>query len=101
MSETNMKIIQPKLLMTALVASSAVAFVTSPAPAAEAAPIAQYGHVCLEYGEGGTDCSFTSYGQCLQTASGIDAECYGATARDDTYDRRAYGAWNSYRSWQP
>ena len=33
------------------------------------------GHYCLSYDEGGTDCSFTSYAQCLATASGIDAEC--------------------------
>ena len=32
---------------------------------------------------GGSDCSFTSYAECLATASGIYAECYGKTARDD------------------
>ena len=93
-----MKIIQPNLLMAALIASAAVAFVTLSPPAAEAEPIVPYGHVCLEYDEGGTDCSFTSYGQCLQTASGIGAECYGDAARDD---RRPHGVWNGYRSWRP
>jgi hypothetical protein len=41
------------------------------------------GRDCLSYDEGGTDCSFTSYAQCLATASGIGAECYGDTFRDD------------------
>ena len=31
---------------------------------------------CLEYNEGGTDCSFISLAQCNATAAGIDAECY-------------------------
>jgi len=41
----------------------------------------------MSYDEGGTDRSFTSYAQCLATASGIDAECYGKTIRDDEDDR--------------
>jgi Protein of unknown function (DUF3551) len=98
MSETKMKKIQSNLLMAALVVSSAVAFVTLSSPAAAAGPIVPYGHACLQYDEGGTDCSFTSYGQCLQTASGIGAECYGATARDD---RHTDDAWNGYRSRRP
>ena len=44
------------------------------------------GHYCLSYDEGGTDCSFTSYSQCLATASGIGAECYGKTFRNDAAD---------------
>jgi hypothetical protein len=38
------------------------------------------------YALGGTDCSFTSYAQCLATASGLAAECYGKTIRDDEDD---------------
>jgi hypothetical protein len=45
------------------------------------------GRYCLSYDEGGTDCSFTSYAQCLATASGISAECYGDTFRDDEASR--------------
>jgi uncharacterized protein DUF3551 len=98
MSETKMKVIQLKPLMAALIAFAAVAFVTLSSPAADAGPLVPPGHACLEYDEGGTDCSFTSYGQCLQTASGIGAECYGSIARDDAYDRHAYGAGNGYRA---
>ena len=89
-----MKKLQYKLLMAALVASAGVTFVTLSSPAAAAGPIVPYGHTCLEYSEGGTDCSFTSYGQCLQTASGIDAECYGDAPRDD---RRTHNVWNGDR----
>jgi hypothetical protein len=98
MSEKKMKIIQPNLLMAALIASTTVAFVTLSSPAAKAEPIVPRGHACLEYDEGGTDCSFTSYGQCLQTASGTGADCYGDATRDD---RRTYGAWDGYRSRRP
>lgn len=31
---------------------------------------------CLMYSEGGTDCSFSSYAQCQETAAGLSAECY-------------------------
>jgi hypothetical protein len=51
--------------------------------AAKAGPIVPPGHDCLEYAEGGTDCSFTSYAQCEATASGIAAECYASAAGDD------------------
>jgi hypothetical protein len=90
-----MKTIQKKLMMAALVASSAFAFAALSAPAAEAGPIVPRGHACLEYDEGGTDCSFTSYAQCEATASGIGAECYGAPARSED-NRRAYGNWSTY-----
>jgi hypothetical protein len=101
MSETNMKAMTTRTEMAALIAFAAVAFVGLSSPAAKAGPIVPYGHACLEYDEGGTDCSFMSYGQCLETASGIGAECDGATARDDTNDRRAYGAWNGNLSRRP
>src|SRR6478752_7173326 len=51
-----------------------------------AGPIVPKGHYCLSYNVGGSDCSFTSYTQCLATASGIDAECDGKTVRDDQAD---------------
>jgi Protein of unknown function (DUF3551) len=69
---------------------SAVAFFllasTSQPDCAHAGPIVPKGHYCLAYDTGGSDCSFTSYPQCLAAASGIDAECYGKIARDDEDD---------------
>jgi len=41
----------------------------------------------MTYDTGGSDCSFTSYAQCEATASGIDAQCYGKTLRDDEDSR--------------
>jgi len=43
---------------------------------ASAAPQRAAVNYCLSYGEGGTDCSFTSKAQCEATASGLMAECY-------------------------
>jgi uncharacterized protein DUF3551 len=71
--------------MASTIAFSALAFVAMAGPA-EAGPIVPPGRYCLSYDEGGTDCSFTSYAQCLATASGIGAECYGKTIRDDEDD---------------
>jgi hypothetical protein len=82
--------------MAAAVALSAVAFATTPA-AAKADPIVPPGRDCLSYDEGGTDCSFTSYAQCLATASGIAAECYGDTFRDDEASRNR-GSAGEYRA---
>jgi hypothetical protein len=91
-----MKAFQKKLALFALIASSALVFIHLSSPA-QAGPIVPRGHYCLQYDEGGTDCSFTSYNQCLATASGIGAECYGKTARDDAEDSGAYGRrWNEY-----
>jgi hypothetical protein len=45
--------------------------------------------------EGGTDCGFTSYARCLATASGIGAECYGDTFRDDELLATAAGPANT------
>src|ERR1043166_7886781 len=53
---------------------------------ASAGPIVPPGHYCMTWDIGGSDCSFTSYDQCLATAAGLDAECYGKTARDDRED---------------
>jgi hypothetical protein len=60
------------------------------------------GHYCMTWDIGGSNCSFTSYDQCLATAAGLDAECYGKTAGDDredstfpstrAYDSRAYNS---------
>jgi hypothetical protein len=64
------------------VALSALAFAAAP-ETANAGPIVPPGHYCMTYDEGGSDCSFTSYAECLAAASGIDGECYGDTLRDD------------------
>jgi hypothetical protein len=68
------------------VALSALAFAITPG-AAKAGPIVPPGRYCLSYNEDGTDCSYTSYARCLATASGIGAECYGDTFRDDQASR--------------
>jgi hypothetical protein len=69
-------------MMTGL-AFSAFAFATLAGSPVQAGPIVPPGHYCMAWDIGGSDCSFTSYEQCLATASGLDAECYGKTARDD------------------
>ncbi len=68
------------------IAFSTLIFASVTASVAEAGPIVPPVHYCLSYDEGGTDCSFTSYSQCLATASGLSAECYGKTFRDDESD---------------
>jgi hypothetical protein len=68
------------------VAFSTLAFVAMADSTAQAGPIVPPGRYCLSYAEGGTDCSFTSYAQCLATASGLAAECFGKTIRDDEDD---------------
>jgi Protein of unknown function (DUF3551) len=60
-----------------------LALIGAAGSAAYAGPNVPRGHYCLSYDTGGSDCSFTSYSQCLATASGIDGECYGKTVRDD------------------
>lgn len=45
------------------------------APGAAQAAATGTTRYCLEYNEGGTDCSFTSLAQCDATADGIGAEC--------------------------
>ena len=56
---------------------------------ASAAPHRAAADYCLSYGEGGTDCSFTSKAQCEATASGLMAECY----------RNAYGKEGETLQW--
>ena len=67
--------------MALAIAFSALAFTAMP-NSVEAGPIVPPGHYCLQIDLGGTDCSFISYAQCLATASGYAAECYGKTIRD-------------------
>lgn len=74
--------------MIAIAAAAALSALAFPG-AANAGPIVPPGHYCLYYDEGGSDCSFTSYAQCEATASGIDAECYGDTLRDDQTSRNS------------
>ena len=76
-------------VMAALVAFAAFAGIAM--STAQAGPIVPRGHYCIWYAEGGTDCSFTSYAECEATASGIAAECYGNTARDDERAWQGYG----------
>jgi hypothetical protein len=75
---------------------SAFAFATMAGSSVRAGPIVPPGHYCMTWDIGGSDCSFTSYGQCEATASGIDAECYGKTPRDDEdyriQSRRGYNS---------
>ena len=87
-----------KVMMASAVAISAFALVTVAGSAAQAGPIVPPGHYCMVWALGGSDCSFTSYAECLETASAVAAECYGKTARDDddthiqgrhSYDSRA------------
>ena len=83
-----------KSAMIAGFAFSAFAFATMAGSPVQAGPIVPPGHYCMTWDIGGSDCSFTSYEQCLATAAGLDAECYGKTLRDDedsqSQDRRGY-----------
>jgi hypothetical protein len=67
-----------KIYKTAAVAAIAVPAATllERAEPASAAPHRAAVDYCLQYSYGGTDCSFTSKGQCEATASGQQAECY-------------------------
>ena len=76
-----------KVMMASAVAISAFAFVTIAGSPAQAGPNVPPGHYCMVWALGGSDCSFTSYAECLETASGNAAECYGKTVRDDEGSR--------------
>ncbi|WP_420807642.1 DUF3551 domain-containing protein [Bradyrhizobium valentinum] len=76
------------MLLASAIAISVIGF--GRLESAKAGPIVPPGHDCIQYDEGGTDCSFTSYSQCEATASGLAAECYGSPVQDDQYWR-----WNS------
>jgi hypothetical protein len=41
------------------------------------------GAICLTYDEGGSDCSFTSYAEYVETESGIDAVCFDNIAHGE------------------
>jgi hypothetical protein len=72
-----------KVMMASAVAISAFAFFTIAGSPAQGGPNVPAGHYCMVWALGGSDCSFTSYAECLETASGNAAECYGKTVRDD------------------
>jgi len=76
-----------ELAMVSAIAFSTFALVEISNSSAHAGPIVPPGHYCMTFDTGGSDCSFTSYPECLATASGIDAECFGKTVRDDEYDQ--------------
>jgi hypothetical protein len=76
-----------KVAIASTIAFSTLAFFPATASTAQAGPIVPLGHYCLSYDQGGTDCGFTSYAQCQATASGLAAECYGKTVRDDEHER--------------
>lgn len=75
-----------ELVMVSAIAFSTFVLVEIPNSSAHAGPIVPPGHYCMTFDTGGSDCSFTSYPECLATASGIDAECFGKTAREDHDD---------------
>ena len=85
-----------RTLTASAVAFSAFAFIALAAPCARAQPM-RSGTYCLSYGEGGTDCSFTSYAQCEATASGLTAECFGPTVQDPRRHPRSAGQTGAHR----
>lgn len=52
------------------------------------------GSYCLEYGEGGSDCSFTSLAQCNASASGINAECFAVVRQTTIQEPGAYAFYH-------
>jgi hypothetical protein len=84
-----------KLAVVSTIAFSAFGLFAISGPAAYAGPIVPPGHYCMTFDTGGSDCSFTSYEQCLATASGIDAQCYGKTVHDDNDDRNRWRRSNA------
>jgi hypothetical protein len=79
--ECNMKTASMKATASAI-AFLATCFTATPG-LAKPGPITLREYYCLSYNEGETDCSFTSYPQCETTASGIGADCYRNSSRDD------------------
>jgi len=61
--------------LAAAIAVSGVALMAINGPASAATKQASVNY-CLQYGNGGSDCSFTSKAQCEATASGQHAECF-------------------------
>jgi hypothetical protein len=85
-TKSAMKTVCKSAIITAFAFS---AFATMAGSSAQAGPIVPPGRYCMTWDIGGSDCSFTSYEQCLATASGLDAECYGKTLRDDDDSRNS------------
>jgi len=65
--EREMKAIH-KVMMASAVAISAFAFFTIAGSPAQGGPNVPAGHYCMVWALGGSDCSFTSYAECLETA---------------------------------
>jgi hypothetical protein len=61
--------------LAAAIAVSDVALMAINGPASAATRLTSVNY-CLQYGHGGSDCSFTSKAQCEATASGQHAECF-------------------------
>jgi Protein of unknown function (DUF3551) len=93
--ERTMKMIH-EMAMASVIVFSAFALVEMSGSEAHAGPIVPPGHYCMTFDTGGSDCSFTSYPECLATASGIDAECFGKTVRDDEDDQNQRQSRYSY-----
>jgi uncharacterized protein DUF3551 len=64
-----------KLAQFAATAALALLVHAAAPGAAHAAAAPGAAHYCLDYNEGGMDCSFASLAQCNATADGIGAEC--------------------------
>jgi hypothetical protein len=64
-----------RLAAATAIAVSGVALMAINGPASAATRQASVNY-CLQYGHGGSDCSFTSKAQCEATASGQNAECF-------------------------
>ncbi len=86
-----------RMITASAAAFSTLALVTLAGPSAQAETMARPGTYCLSYGEGGTDCSFTSYAQCEATASGQTAECYGPAAQEPGGASRAMRETRTHR----
>jgi hypothetical protein len=84
-----------KFAAASAIAFSALAFIVLPGSTAEARPVTRPDAFCLAYGEGGTDCGFTSYAQCQATASGQDAECYGPVRDDEGFYEPGGGGYEA------
>lgn len=79
-------------LMIAIACGALAASAFSGSRPAEAA--GGQGSYCLEYSQGGTDCSFTNLAQCNATASGIDAECYAVARQAAMQEPGAYAFYH-------
>jgi hypothetical protein len=64
-----------KMAAGAAIAASAATLLMMAEPVS-AAPHRDAVDYCLQYGYGGTDCSFASKAQCEATAFGLSAECF-------------------------